>query len=48
MISESGLRTSADLARMAKVGASCFLVGEHLMRQDDVTAATQALLERAA
>ncbi len=48
MISESGLRTPADLARMAKVGASCFLVGEHLMRQDDVAAATQALLERAA
>lgn len=48
LISESGLRTSADLARMAKVGAQCFLVGEHLMRQDDVTAATKALLEKVA
>lgn len=47
MISESGLRTAADLARMAKAGAHCFLVGEHLMRQDDVTAATKTLLERA-
>jgi indole-3-glycerol phosphate synthase len=48
MVSESGLRTPADLARMAAAGARCFLVGEHLMRQDDVTAATQALLARAA
>ena len=48
LISESGLRTSADLARMARVGAECFLVGEHLMRQDDVTAATKELLEKAA
>ncbi len=48
MISESGLRTAADLARMARVGARCFLVGEHLMRQDDVTEATKTLLARAA
>ena len=48
LVSESGLRTPTDLARMADVGARCFLVGEHLMRQADVTAATRALLERAA
>jgi indole-3-glycerol phosphate synthase len=44
LVCESGLRTAADFARMGKVGARCFLVGEHLMRQDDVEAATRALL----
>jgi indole-3-glycerol phosphate synthase len=47
IVCESGLRTPSDLARMAKVGARCFLVGESLMAQDDVTAATRALLARA-
>lgn len=45
LISESGLYTPADLARMAKAGARCFLIGESLMRQDDVEAATRAILE---
>ena len=44
LVSESGLYTPADLARMADAGAKCFLVGESLMRQDDVEAATRALL----
>lgn len=44
VISESGLFTPADLADMARVGARTFLIGESLMRQDDVTAATRALL----
>lgn len=44
MICESGLFTRADLQRMSKVGANCFLIGESLMRQDDVAAATRALL----
>lgn len=48
LISESGLFTPADLADMAAHGARCFLIGESLMRQPDVTAATRALLERAA
>ncbi|WP_445678424.1 indole-3-glycerol phosphate synthase TrpC [Radicibacter daui] len=44
LVSESGLYTTADLQRMSRAGASCFLVGESLMRQNDVTAATRALL----
>ncbi|MEC3862176.1 indole-3-glycerol phosphate synthase TrpC [Mesobacterium sp. TK19101] len=44
LISESGLFTPADLADMAACGARSFLIGESLMRQDDVTAATRALL----
>lgn len=44
LVSESGLYAPADLARMARVGARCFLVGESLMKQPDVTAATRALL----
>jgi len=44
LVCESGLYTPADLARMAKSGARCFLIGESLMRQDDVAAATATLL----
>jgi len=44
IVAESGLNNPADLARMHKVGASIFLVGESLMRQADVVAATRALL----
>ena len=43
-IAESGLFTPQDLARMAKSGARCFLIGESLMRADDVAAATKAIL----
>lgn len=44
LVSESGIETPADLARVARVGARCVLVGESLMRQPDVEAATHALL----
>ncbi len=44
LVAESGLSTPADLARMAQAGARCFLIGETLMRQKDVAAATRALL----
>jgi len=45
LIAESGLNSRADLYRMAAVGAHCVLVGESLMRQDDVATATHVLLE---
>ena len=44
LVSESGLYKTEDLDRMAKSGAKCFLIGESLMRQDDVEAATRAIL----
>ena len=44
IVSESGLSTPADLADLARYGTRCFLVGEALMRQADVAAATRTLL----
>jgi indole-3-glycerol phosphate synthase len=44
LVAESGINSPADIATLTRAGAQAFLVGESLMRQDDVTAATRALL----
>ena len=44
LVAESGIYTPDDLADLAGYGARTFLIGESLMRRDDVSAATQALL----
>jgi indole-3-glycerol phosphate synthase len=46
IVSESGLFTPEDLADVARFGARCFLIGESLMRQEDVAAATRAILAK--
>ena len=43
LVAESGIRTGEDVARLLKVGVKAFLIGERLMREDDVAAATRAL-----
>jgi indole-3-glycerol phosphate synthase len=48
VVAESGLNTPDDLARLSRIGISTFLIGESLMRQTDVTAATRAILAKPA
>ena len=47
VVCESGLFEPGDLADMARYGARCFLIGESLMRQEDVTAATRTIMSGA-
>jgi indole-3-glycerol phosphate synthase len=44
LVTESGIFTAQDAARLERSGASAMLVGESLMRQADLEAATRALL----
>lgn len=44
VIGESGITSNADIRRLQRSGVNTFLVGESLMRQPDVTAATRTLL----
>jgi indole-3-glycerol phosphate synthase len=46
VVAESGIASSADLQRLSECGVNAFLVGETLMRQADVAAATRTLLAR--
>ncbi len=46
IVAESGLYTVDDLSDLAQYGARCFLIGESLMRQADVAAATRAILAK--
>jgi indole-3-glycerol phosphate synthase len=43
-VSESGIRTPEDVKRICRAGARCLLVGEHLLRQPDVSAAASQLI----
>jgi indole-3-glycerol phosphate synthase len=47
VISESGIRAAADVVRVGRAGARGVLVGEHLLRKDDLAAAVRGLMEDA-
>ncbi len=45
LVGESGIASHADCERLTRAGVRCFLVGESLMRQDDIESATRSLIE---
>lgn len=47
IVSESGLQTISDLQRMNRIGVHCFLIGEALMRQDNIKKATAKMMQPA-
>jgi len=47
IVSESGIFTPSDITRLTRAGASAFLVGESLMRQQDIEGATRTILSPA-
>ncbi|MGH6975940.1 MAG: indole-3-glycerol phosphate synthase TrpC, partial [Stellaceae bacterium] len=47
IVSESGIARPADVTRLARAGARCFLVGESLLRQPDVEQAARSLFASA-
>jgi indole-3-glycerol phosphate synthase len=46
LVAESGLKSASELTRLTKLGVGCFLVGESLLRENDVETATRKLLGR--
>ena len=46
IVAESGLKNAEDLRNLARHGIRCFLIGESLMKQDDVAAATTVILDK--
>ncbi len=44
LVSESGIHTSSDIRKLAEAGVRAVLVGESLMRQDDISAAVRKLM----
>ena len=44
LVSESGLNNRNDLFQLAQLGVSCFLIGESLMREENIMDATRKLL----
>jgi indole-3-glycerol phosphate synthase len=47
VVGESGLFAPDDLARLSRINVNTFLIGESLMRETDVAAATRAILQKA-